>query len=202
MTSTTLETKPQHRTRDPGAEARLWWERYCHPQRGDPAVRAELRRCRSPQDALLVREAIVLARRLSVGRNITEKNAWRLEQSLNLARVLAHVSADSPHGLMEDAGWKSFPGDRTDDSTAQPLLSELRFRRLIQAERGEELVAALVRLVQMLGGTANVGELANAFVFWGDRIKKGWTFSYYAAGIATPRDVSAEPSNTNEDDDE
>jgi CRISPR type I-E-associated protein CasB/Cse2 len=175
---------------DVGAEARKWWQRYCHPRDGDAASRARLRRARSPQEALLVPAAVVLARRLRVGKDLPDEQAWRLTQALNLARVLSHITDDDDRQPMEAAGWKSFPDDPA-TAKDQPILSEPRFRRLIQAERGgEEQVTAFTRLIQLLNGKMNVASIASDFTFWNDRIVKRWTFRYYAAGIATPDEPS------------
>lgn len=173
--------------------AREWWARYCGARDADPGVRARLRRCRTPVEALSVRPAIVLARQLGVPQALPEREEWRLIRALNLARVLAHVTNDDRSRTpMQAAGWRSFPGERkeSDVPDGRPILSELRFRRLIDVESGEEQVTAFVRLVRQLDGSVDVAGLAKAFLYWNDRTKKRWAFDYYAAGIAAPRDLS------------
>jgi hypothetical protein len=144
--------------------------------------------------------ALVLVRRMGVPRELTMKDEWRLLQWLNLARVLAHVKEDDPTELpMRAAGWLSFPGAgrERDGGEDRPVLSELRYQRLMSVEQGDdEQVLAFVRLIRLLGGKANVGEIARAFVKWNDRTKRNWTFDYYATGIATPRDL---PTTTEDD---
>jgi CRISPR system Cascade subunit CasB len=187
MTAPTLETA------ESTPVARTWWTRYCHPRDGDPGVRARLRRCRTPIEALSVRPALTLARQLKIPRVVSGKNEWRLVQALNLARALAHVTADDRSQTpMRAAGWKKFPGERKESDAGEdrPVLSELRFRRLIEVERGEEQVVGFVRLIHLLDGRADVAELANAFLYWNDSTRKRWTFEYYAAGDAAPHDLS------------
>lgn len=179
---------------DRGQRARAWWRTHCHPRDGDPGTRARLRRCRNPQEALLVPPAVALARRLSRrGPNYDRDFAV----ALDLARVLAHVTNDVDRHPMRDAGWPSFPGDRREgDAESRPALSEARFRRFLQAEPGEELVIAFVRLVRLLGGAASVSELAEAFLDWNDpwrqdRVKHRWALEYYNARMPIPMDTES-----------
>jgi CRISPR system Cascade subunit CasB len=199
VTENTLEPSSNIPAAVPLARARDWWARYCHPRDGDPGVRARLRRCHSATDALSIRPAIILARQCGAPSRLVPANEWKLVRGLNLARVLAHVTNDDRARFpMQAAGWKSFPSDRKAEAAAErPLLSELRFRRLIDADSGEEQVTAFVRLVHLLDGTVNIEELARAFLFWNDYTKKRWTFDYYAAGIAAPQ---ALPTNDEDDD--
>ena len=59
-----------------------------------------------------------------------------------------------------------------------PLVSELRFRRLLQKDR-RELFVALIRILRMLHHRANLHDLANSVYYWGDRTKRDWAFSYF-----------------------
>ncbi len=164
-----------------------WWKRYCHPTHGDPGIRARLRRCRSSTDTLSIAAAVGLARQLTWSRMPDAENDWRLIAALNLARVLAHVTdPDVTRRPMRAAGWQSFPGDRreSDAGDDRPRLSEARFRRLLQTERGEEQVTAFVRLVKLLDGRVNVSALADDFLHWNEQTKRRWAFEYYAAGLA------------------
>ena len=60
----------------------------------------------------------------------------------------------------------------------KPVVSELRFRRLLQHER-EELYVALIRVIRLLDGCANIHELANVCFHWGYTEKKRWAFAYF-----------------------
>ena len=91
--------------------ARRWWNRYCHPRDGDPAVRARLRRCQSSTDAMTIPAAMELAKWLGVLQAGWENNPqW--ERALGLACVLAHVKEDIRERPMQIAGWKRFPDSR------------------------------------------------------------------------------------------
>jgi CRISPR system Cascade subunit CasB len=195
--STASSTTPPRTSR--GDRALEWWTDHCHPVEGDPATRARLRRCRSTTDALSVPAAMSLARRLGLPRDVDQADDWRVVSGLALARVLAHVDEhDASRRAMQAAGWKSFPGDRRESDAGEdrPRLSEARFHRLLQAERGEELVTAFTRLVALLDGAVNVPVLAEDFLFWGDRTRHRWAFDYYAAAIAAPADPSTSAEDT------
>lgn len=170
-----------------GERCRSWWVQYCAPTNGDPAVRARLRRCRSTAEALTIAPAIDLARRLG-GLGVTrEAIDTRFERALDMARLLAHVSTDDPKPVMRIAGFQQFPGERdSSDDGNRPLLSEIRFKRLLLAPSGEELLTMLIRLLAQLDGRANIARLAQDVWWWNDRSRERWAFEYYAAGVAAP----------------
>jgi CRISPR system Cascade subunit CasB len=129
-----------------------------------------------------------LARRLGAIREPLDER--RLEDALGLARVLAHVTSDTTITAMRSAGWGSFPGERREvdaDPAARPRLSEVRFRRLLQADGGEEQVVMFTRLIRLIGGEVNVAALARDYLAWHwDSTRHRWAFEYYAAGVAAP----------------
>lgn len=170
-----------------GKRALEWWERHCHPIKGDAGIRAQLRRCRSTTDAVGIPAAIYLARSLGVLSGSDKDH--QVTAALDLARVLAHITQNiSTHRPMQTAGWKSFPGERKESEAGgdRPVLSEARFRRLITADRGEEQVTAFIRLIALLDGGVNIAELSEDFIYWNDRVKRRWAFDYYAAAVASP----------------
>jgi CRISPR type I-E-associated protein CasB/Cse2 len=94
---------------------------------------------------------------------------------------------------MRTLGWKRFPGERKESEAGEdrPVLSEARFRRLLQSGAGEERVASFTRLVKLLGHTVKVDDLAGDFMRWehptyGPRVRERWVFLYYAAGEGAP----------------
>jgi CRISPR system Cascade subunit CasB len=166
-----------------GVVALKWWASLTDSQHGDRGALAQLRRCEQAIEALTIPAAIVLARRLAHC-NLDE----RFTDALGLAIVLAHVKEHDPQrSLMRAAGWSSFPGDRKNlgSGTERPVLSELRFRRLLQTTR-EDRIPAFVRLVRMLGAKVNIVDLAESFLFWGDKRRQKWAFDYFAAGASAP----------------
>ena len=59
-----------------------------------------------------------------------------------------------------------------------PVVSELRFRRLLQKDR-KDLFVTMIRVLRMLNNRANLYDLANSVYYWGDRIKRDWAFAYF-----------------------
>jgi len=172
-----------------GEVAREWWLRVCAPDRGDPASRARLKRCRSFVDVLTIPAAVSLARRL--GATQEPRDERRLETALGLARVLAHVTVNTQISAIRAAGWTEFPGEQAEaDAKVKPRLSEARFRRLLQTGGGEEQVLAFTRLIRMMDGKVRIAELARDYLDWHcDSTRQRWAFEYYAAGVAAPPSI-------------
>ena len=59
-----------------------------------------------------------------------------------------------------------------------PVVSELRFRRLLQKDR-RELFVAMIRVLRMLNNQANLHDLANSVYYWGNIAKRDWAFTYF-----------------------
>lgn len=157
-------------------------------------ARARLRRCRSTIEALGEPAAVGLARRLGVLGERSRHDDHAVGAALDVARVLAHVTEHAgQQRVMQAAGWKQFPGDKKESDSAEmrPLLSEVRFRRLLTTPPGEPLVVAFIRLIRLLKGEANVTQLSNDFRNWrhperGPAVRQQWAFDYYHAGDSAP----------------
>lgn len=163
------------------ARARDWWRVMISDAEGDRGVRAQLRRCAIPFDALGVPAAIGLARRLG---RMPDDRPQRFERALGLAIVLAHVRTDSDVPLMRALGWEVFPYDKkaADSGGNAPVLSELRFRRFLQTEGSDELIAAFARLIAMAHGETDVADLSRVFLRWDDdRTKRDLALAYFRA---------------------
>ena len=171
-------------------KAREWWRTICHPRSGDPAARARLRRCRATNDVLSIPAGLLLARMMGEMPRDGDRVSPRFARALDLARVLAHVTEDSATHPMRGVGWPVFPGSRREGDTERgPKLSESRFRRLLQAEGGEDLVVQFNRLIALMSGHANIAALSDAFRWWdhpNGRTKQQWAFQYFNAGAASP----------------
>jgi CRISPR system Cascade subunit CasB len=147
-------------------------------ERRSAGARARLRRARARAEAAAEPSALSLLRMLP------EREG---EGALDLARVLAHVKRhEGRMRVLQKAGWKRFPeGKESASGEDRPLLSEVRFRRLLQTEPGDAWVKATVRLVALLDGVVNVDDLARDFLAWydpdrRDRVKIKWAKEYYA----------------------
>jgi CRISPR system Cascade subunit CasB len=164
--------------------ARGWWKTFIEPDHSSArATRARLRRVHSWQEAMFEPTAIILAKRLGV-----VGDDRLLPIAFDLAAVLAHVKKDTLQPLMRELGYKTTPAEK--DKGEPPRLAGPRFTRLLRSS-SEELPTALIRLVQLADGTANVGELAIAMMRWAfdasrEAQRRRWAFDYYAASDAAP----------------
>ncbi len=171
---------------NPGSAGRIaaeWW-RVLNPkdrakQTGlQRAALAHLRRARTPLDAMRETATLQLIQRLPRYGNKDRVAA--------LAGILAWVREDNERSVAR------FVGRRSLEET-EAVLSESRFRRLMQVEGNEELMDAMRRLVHLAGGTVNVRDLSGSVLYWGDRVRKRWIFGYYGVGFAAPSNSSTAP---------
>ena len=154
-----------------GSIAYQWW-RALNPREGAPsghqrAALSRMRRAARPLDVMQEPEALRLFARL---RGDPDRVAA-------LAGVLACVRDTDERPVARAIGRASL-----DDETA--LLSEGRFRRLLQVPHGE-LMEPMRRVVRIAKGKVNVNYLSWSMLSWSDEVKKHWIFEYYgvAAGI-------------------
>lgn len=172
----------------PGAPeiAHQWWQALAGERSGQArAALARIRRAVSPVEVMQEPAALRLVSRL-MARNVDP------DRVAMLAGVLAHVSEHQDLPVARALGRRTL-----DDDGA--LLSEGRFRRLLQTDAAE-LLDPMRRLVRMTKGKANVRDLAVAVLFWGDRVKKDWIFHYYGiAAVARPTARAATTTDQGDD---
>ena len=167
------------------AAAHEWWERLTSregPHLGQRrAALARIRRAATPIEVMLEPEALRLIQRLP----------RRPDRAAVLAGVLACVRETDERRVARAIGRSSLD----DDESA--LMSEGRFRRLLQTQ-DSELMDAMRRLVRMAKGRLNVHDLSAAILDWGDgyrgdRVKRRWIFDYYQVIGTIPAE---EPATT------
>ena len=95
------------------------------------------------------------------------ENNGRNERLAAIAGLLAHVKTQ---------GERSLPVIMSEGE--RPPLSELRFRRLLESSSLDEVFIGLRRALPLVAYQANVPELANDVLFWGDSVKKRWAYTY------------------------
>lgn len=156
--------------RNQGGEILRWWGANLGDRQTGRAraLSARLRRARGA-DALTEPEVHDLARLLNL------RDGVRLA---HLVRLLAEVKEHCPQPLARRLGGP------------EPMLSTLRFQRLMRAE-GEELIEALRRAITMAEGRCNVPALGLDILHWSEGVRTRWCFHYYGADA---------PSDTAEDD--
>jgi len=143
-----------------GQALQRWWDSL-QSRSGD---RAELRRAKTVADVILLPAFQHACQRFKPFFQNEKNWEYRLAAILGL---LAHVRSPSHQKLALAMSGKP-----------QPVVSELRFRRLIQRDRNE-LFVSMIRIIRMLGNQANLHDLANSVYYWGDRVKQEWAFDYF-----------------------
>lgn len=153
------------------AIAHDWWQRLTRnegAQLGQQrAALAHLRRASTPLEVIQEPEALRLIVRLP-------RNPDRVA---TLAGILAFVREDDDERIAYAIG----PRSLKEEERARAVMSEGRFRRLLQT-KDNELMEPMRRLVRMTKGRANVYDLSYAVLYWGEGVKKRWMFEYYGAG--------------------
>lgn len=187
--------------------ARFWWKQLQPNKtddkgysRGDRAALAKMRRCSTWVEASAEPQTLALFHMLGKGKDC------ELPRIAVLASVLAHVREESKF----DEQLRRIPlvadgiGKRPDDKTTQAKLSERRLRRLLTATGDDEILKAFRRLVAIMGGKANVADLADNILYWdhpetGDSTRVKFAFHYWKAGqaapSAAPAPVTSAPEN-------
>ena len=135
----------------------------------DRGARAEFRRFDRAVQVVMTsffHRQLKAFRPLFVGESAYEE---RLAQIIGL---LAHVRVNHPGSPIAV--------QMATERAGGPAVSELRFRRLLQRSR-EEFYPAMIRVLRLLRGEANICSLAESTYFWGDAVRKRWANDYYAS---------------------
>jgi CRISPR system Cascade subunit CasB len=159
----------------PGPQAAAWW-RELQPKdgqgerrSGDRGALARLRRCATVMEAASEPRTLALCRKLGVGEAALDRVAL-------IAAVLAHVREER-----FDLNVARQIGVQQDGTAA---MSDLRFRRLLQADTLDEQLIGFRRLVALAAGKLNVADLAVGLWYWGnEQERRRWIYAYHDAFI-------------------
>lgn len=153
---------------DRGAIIRAWWQaNIANRDSGRArALSARLNRA-GPVEALAEAEVHDLAKALHL------RDPERPGRLIRLVRVIAAVRENAPQRLAQRLGG------------AEPVLSTLRFQRLVRAT-DDELTTGLRRVLPMVDRACNVAALGVDLLDWdhperGDAIRAHWCFDYFGA---------------------
>lgn len=152
-----------------GEVLQQWWNDL-QERNGD---RAELRRAKTVADVILL--PIFHRACLRFKPFFKEDEQWEVRLAAVLG-LMAHIRHANP----EQALALQMAG-------SPPVVSELRFRRLIQRDRAD-LYVSMIRVLRILGNKANLHDVANSVYYWGDKVKRDWAFAYFPN---TPEKTSA-----------
>ena len=149
----------------PGKVLYDWWQALDD----DRAGRAVLRR------AYDITAVVLAGPYQRVHRRVCDAgwNDRRLDDALAAAvGLLAHVKElDDGKSLAASMSARIEGRDR-------PCVSELRFKRLLDAPNIETLFGGLRRVLPLMDYRVDVMALANDVVEWGDQVKKSWAYGY------------------------
>lgn len=145
-----------------------WWSRELGNREAGHAraLAARLRRA-GPVEALAERPVQELGQALG------------LRDGVRLARLACLLAEVREH-----------TGERLARRLAEPVLSSLRFQRLLRVDDAE-LPDALRRAIVMAERKCNVAALGADLLHWGDSVKMRWCFDYYGEQAPNPSEAEA-----------
>ncbi|OVZ59073.1 type I-E CRISPR-associated protein Cse2/CasB [Pigmentiphaga sp. NML080357] len=138
----------------------------------DKGGRAQLRRASSVLDAVMcpavhrLRQQLEELRSTSINDQLLDRLAIACALMANLKQPTGRLAV--PLAMSERAAGS----DRN-------AVSELRFRRLLDAHNDEALFTGLRRALPLIDGLVCPIQLAGDVVFWGDKVKRAWAYAYY-----------------------
>jgi len=140
-----------------------WWKSL----ENDRGARAELRRAHDLTAVALTAAYQRFYRQMLVAGWPENARSWQNERLAAIAGLLAYVKSEDGRSLPLAMS----EGER-------PPFSELRFRRLLESPTLDDVFVSLRRALPLIGHQANIHYLANALLFWGDKVKKEWAYGY------------------------
>jgi len=146
------------------SEVLMEWWRSLDQTRGD---RADLQRCKSPEDVIFVPSYHRLRKALSAFGDIYDPSLCIV------AAVISHVRE------LDESEKCAAQLARTPDGSDSPLMSEVRFRKFLTIRNPETLLREGIRAIRLLGGTVNIPDLAQSFYWWTRETRKEWAFEYF-----------------------
>ena len=186
----TAEYDPAESVERFGQAARAWWQTL----EDHPGERAALARCHKLEDALLLKGYHRLWQYAARFIEDEQKEMRRPRLAL-VAIALAHVREDlhsfdkegkyRPITLAELAASskkhvRALREGREVNPHSEARVSDLRFRRLLQADTHSDLYRPLLRVIHQVGREAvDVGQLADDLFYWGEQRRRRWADQYY-----------------------
>ena len=162
---------------------------------GDRAALARLRRATCVMDAAAEPETAKLYKKL--GFRSPERD---LARAALIAAVLAHIGKETNESIA------SAIGKPRGNADTQPLITPLRFKRLIAAREPDDLLIAFRRAVAILGDEANVRDLARQLLAFtdpdercADIARTRFAFDYHGAGDFAPVAEETSPAPADKD---
>lgn len=181
--------------REQGRQVRAWWMSLQRLDANgkpnpdsDPGALALLRRAATPADAWRSPQTARLFGLLfGLDQPLKEREADAVGV---LAATLAHVRKEAI-GKAATQSLAQILGAEKSKGSKQPLMSELRMRRLCAARDPLDVMRSFREAVLLLEATVNVADLSESVLDWmderrGERRRVRWLFDYHGAGIGAP----------------
>lgn len=141
-----------------------WWQEL----EDDRASRAILRRAPTITAVTLSAPYQRLFRRFQAAKWNPDGSASRDDRLAAIVGLLAHVTQDQPGPPAKAMSQKAPGSDR-------PLVSELRFTRLLESPDVDSLFVGLRRVLPLMEHRIDVITLADDILFWGAYSTPNWT---------------------------
>lgn len=150
-----------------------WWKTLVveNPSGAARADRAVLRRANDLTAVACLPAYQQVYRAMAATEDAADWRDFQKERIAAAVALLAHVKADN--GLSVPRAMSQ----RAEGSDRNPV-SELRFRRLLDASDTETLFIGLRRALPLIDYRVHPESLLNDLFFWGDGIKKQWAYDY------------------------
>jgi len=160
---------------DLGKALAEWWLGL----KDNSVARAELRRCKSVAEVVMTAAFQRFCQR-KLRSLMQDAEMWE-DRMAAVVGLASHLRQDAESTVLgkSDRPVETFVEQMAYLVSAdRPLVSELRFRRLLQNDR-EDLYPAMIRIIRMLKGGANLYGLSHSVYYWGDGVKKRWAYAYF-----------------------
>jgi CRISPR system Cascade subunit CasB len=142
-----------------------WWTSLQPTGADDRATLAKLRRAGTVSQLCLLAETIDFCRRVGAPR--AEFGTYAM-----LAGILATIRTNEPRKKF--AAQLGSPPDR-------PIMSPLRYQRLIQAGSPDEQLTSFRRAILLNERSGNVHDIAQSLLDWTEARRQSWLYDYYQA---------------------
>ena len=165
-----------------GPKLQSWWQ-YLQDNRGE---RAQLRRCRHPDDALLTTAFARFLQKMPPYWGVRPgAQGIGISDAATVACLLARVKTDSKLAFAKALAQPQKEGGQ------KAAMSELRFQQLQKSRTEEEFFTRICRAIDLLGGKVGLISLADSVLQWlheyrfapaarpQDRLAVKWACDYY-----------------------
>lgn len=150
-----------------GHAIRSW---LSHLEEHDKGGRAQLRRASSVLSAAMCQATHRLHSQLDTICQGDISGTQR-ERIAMACALMAHIKKQGPLAMPQAMS------ERQPGSERNPV-SELRFRRLLDAHDDEALFSGLRRVLPLIDGLVCPVQLTRDVLFWGDTVRRDWAYAY------------------------